>query len=240
MNILSIGNSFSVDATRYLHEIAKADGVNIETVNFAIGGCPLDLHYRNMLSGKDDYGFYFNGYFTGFKLSLDEALLNREWDIVTIQQVSHKSPKYETFQPYLDELIAYIRECAPKAKVLIHQTWAYEEGSERLTQTMGYATPKDMFKDVEAAYNQALKEADLDGLIPSGAAFQELIKAGIGPIHHDPIHASHGIGRYTLGLLWYRYLTGADITNNTFSDFDVEIPAETVVKIKECVMKTKI
>ena len=33
MNILSIGNSFSQDAQRYLHRIAKADGFTLNTFN---------------------------------------------------------------------------------------------------------------------------------------------------------------------------------------------------------------
>ena len=41
MNILSIGNSFSQDAQRYLHDIAKADGVVLSAFNLYIGGCPL-------------------------------------------------------------------------------------------------------------------------------------------------------------------------------------------------------
>ena len=31
MNILSIGNGFSEDAQRYLHEIAESDGFSIDT-----------------------------------------------------------------------------------------------------------------------------------------------------------------------------------------------------------------
>lgn len=240
MNILCIGNSFSVDATRYLHQIARTDGEKINIVNFQIGGCPLDKHYRNMISGKPAYDFYFNGYETGFFMPLEEALLSRKWDVITIQQLSSLAPYYESYQPYLEELVAYIRECAPKTKLLLQQTWAYEEGSQRLTEELGYKKQEDMFKDIEKAYEQAKNDCSIDGIIPSGAAFQELYKAGIGPIHRDTFHASLGIGRYTLGLLWYRYLTGADITNNTFCDFDEEIDAETVKKIKECVMKTKI
>ena len=55
MNILAIGNSFSEDATRYLHNIARADGERINVVNLYIGGCTLDRHYRNMLSGARAY-----------------------------------------------------------------------------------------------------------------------------------------------------------------------------------------
>ncbi len=33
MKILSIGNSFSQDAQRYLHALAKVEGVDLKTVN---------------------------------------------------------------------------------------------------------------------------------------------------------------------------------------------------------------
>ena len=38
MNILTIGNSFSDDATRYLHQIARKDGVDLQVANVSIGG----------------------------------------------------------------------------------------------------------------------------------------------------------------------------------------------------------
>ena len=41
MNVLSIGNSFAVDAHRYLHQIAKADGVELTTV-------ALDIQFLNV------------------------------------------------------------------------------------------------------------------------------------------------------------------------------------------------
>ncbi len=78
MNILSIGNSFSQDAHRYLHRIAKADGYILNTFNLYIGGCPLSLHYRNMLSEERAYMLEMNGESTGFKVSLKDALLNRD------------------------------------------------------------------------------------------------------------------------------------------------------------------
>lgn len=37
MKVLAIGNSFSNDAMRYLHGIAKADGLDMKTVNLFIG-----------------------------------------------------------------------------------------------------------------------------------------------------------------------------------------------------------
>ena len=46
--ILAIGNSFSEDAARYLHQTAKAAGVDTKVVNLFIGGCPLERHWKNI------------------------------------------------------------------------------------------------------------------------------------------------------------------------------------------------
>ena len=175
MNILSIGNSFSQDAQRYLHQIAKSDGVGINAFNLYIGGCPLSLHHKNMITDEKAYTLEMNGESTGFFVSLKEALLNREWDVVTLQQVSSQSPYYETYQPYINELVDYVRQCVPKAKIAIHQTWAYEEASHRLNVELGYKRCVDMFNDIETAYKKAAEEINADFVIPSGELFQKLL-----------------------------------------------------------------
>ncbi len=235
MNILSIGNSFSQDAHRYLHRIAKADGADLKTFNLYIGGCSLYRHYKNMLGDIEDYMLEMNGESTGFKVTVKEALLNREWDVVTIQQVSSQSTDYEKYQPYLNELIAYVKKFAPKAKIVIQQTWAYEEGSAKLTEHMGYSSHKEMFRDLQDAYEKAAKEINADMVIPSGELFQKLIEAGIEKIHRDTYHATYGLGRYALGLLWYSCLTGNDVAGNTFSDFDEEVSEKEIETAKKCV-----
>ena len=109
MNILTVGNSFSEDSGRYLHRIARADKFNLETINLYIGGCSLDSHFRNMMGDKKDYVLTPNGEFSRFYVTLKEALLNREWDYISIQQASLRSPDYKTYQPFLNELVAYFR-----------------------------------------------------------------------------------------------------------------------------------
>ncbi|MBR3705115.1 MAG: DUF4886 domain-containing protein [Oscillospiraceae bacterium] len=237
MNILSIGNSFSQDAQRYLRRIAKADRVDLQTFNLYIGGCSLARHYRNMLSGQKEYLLEMNGENTGFKVSLEEALLNRDWDVVTLQQASPESPQYDTYQPYLSALAEYVRRCVPKAKIVVHQTWAYEQDSYRLNVELGYRRHTEMFADLKAAYEQAAEAIRADGIIPSGEVFQSLLAAGIEKVHRDTFHAHRGIGRYALGLLWYAVLTGRDVMGNTFADFDVEITPQQVETAKRCVME---
>ena len=97
-----------------------------------------------------------------------------------------------------------------------------------------------MFKDIEAAYKKAAKVVSADIIIPSGELFQMLIKEGITHIHRDTFHASYGIGRYALGLLWYRSLTRNSVISNTFADFDEEIEQDNIEIIKKCVENIKI
>ena len=114
MRILAIGNSFSEDACRYIHRLAKADGRHVHTANLYIGGCSLDHHYRNMMGDKQAYTLQFNGESTGFQVSISEALLSGRWDAITIQQASHYSARKETYQPYATQLAEYIRKYAPR------------------------------------------------------------------------------------------------------------------------------
>ena len=219
MEILAIGNSFSADATRYLHQIARADGKTACVANLYISGCPLEKHFRNLMGDTRAYTLYYNGMNTGFSVSIKEALLNRSWDVVTLQQASGRSPKPDSYYPYIDVLADYVRKYAPKAKLIIHQTWAYEQGSAKL-ENAGYADHRDMFADIKKAYAMAADKISADGIIPSGEMFQYLLANGFEKVHRDTYHATHGAGRYALGLLWYRMLFGACVTDNPFCDFD--------------------
>ena len=226
MKVLSIGNSFSQDAQRYLHRIAKKDGSELRTVNLIIGGCSLRTHYLNILSNEADYSFEFNGKNTGIKVSVDQALASDNWDVITLQQVSTSSAKYETYTPYLENLLEYVKKYCPHSKIYIHQTWAYEDGSERLRDIGGYDSADAMFKDIRESYAKAAQTVQADGIIPCGQAMLNATKMGMEKIHRDTFHASFGAGRYLLALTWYKALTGKDITNNDFDDFDEPVSDE--------------
>ena len=225
MKILSIGNSFSCDAHRYLQRIAKKDGVNLKTVNLLIGGCSLRTHYLNVLQDSAAYAFHFNGEETGLKVSISQALASDDWDVVTLQQASQFSPNFDTYAPYLEYLAEYVKKYCPRAKIYLHQTWAYEEGSSRL-KNVGYEHAEDMFEAIEAAYAKAADFIKADGIIPCGKAMFNATKFGVEKIHRDTFHASFGAGRYLLGLTWYKKLLGKDITENAYDEFDEPVTQE--------------
>ena len=236
MKVLAIGNSFSQDAARYLHKIAKVDGTELKIVNLYIGGCSLRTHYINALEDRRDYGMEFDGEGTGFMVSIKDALISDEWDAVTLQQVSNLAPDYETYQPYLGFMNEYIRKYSPKSAIYLHQTWAYENGSERLAY-LKYADHHDMLKSNKKAYIKAAKSIDADGIIPSGEVFADMLDSGIEKVHRDTFHASYGLGRYALGMTWYAKLTGRHIADNEFKETDEPVTDAEILLAKTSVEK---
>ena len=226
MKILSIGNSFSQDAQRYLYRLAKKAGDTFKTVNLDIGGCSLRRHYLNSLEDTADYAFEYNGDYPGLTVSIKQLLISDDWNVITLQQASHLSAHYETYTPYLENLVEYIKKYCPHSKIYMHQTWAYEDGSERLRDVGGYDSADAMFNDIREAYAKAAQAIQADGIIPCGKAMLNATKMGMEKIHRDTFHASLGAGRYLLALVWYKTFTGKDITNDTFDDFDEPVSEE--------------
>ncbi len=202
MKLLSIGNSFSVDAHRYIPRIARDAGLPISLMNLYIGGCSLERHHRNMKSEARAYELHMNGEPAYLSVSIKEALLATDWDVITLQQASHFSNRFETYAPYIGALADYIRALCPGAKLMLHETWAYEDGSERLTDMMGYTRSVDMSNDIRVAYRRAKEAISADGIIPCGTAMAMAAEQDIAPLHRDTFHASLGEGRLLLAATW--------------------------------------
>jgi hypothetical protein len=238
MDVLAIGNSFSQDAMRYLSQIARAQGEQLTAINLYIGGCPLEKHYRHMLSGAP-YSLQCNGSETGFLVTMDEALLSRPWDVITLQQASHFSAKKDSYTPYAHALVKHIRTLCPKAKLYLHETWAYEKESTILKTRYPDMTSEDMYENVVRCYREIEKEAGFDGLIPSGELMHALLENGVPKIHRDGYHLSLGLGRYAAGLLWFRMLTGKSVAENAYNDFDEPVSEEEIALAKKLVDEVK-
>ena len=236
MKILSIGNSFSDDAQRYLRSIAAKEGIEIETLNLCIGGCSLETHASMVKSGKTGYFYHYNGDVECDNLiSLQDGIAMRDWDIVTIQQVSTHSFKAETYYPYIHEVMAYVREKLPNAKIYVHQTWAYEHGCPRSFEVTDGKGAEFMLAGIREAYSRAKKEIGAEAIIPSGELMELLRVNGASKIYRDTFHASMGLGRYAVGLLWFKLFTGSSVLNNSFCELDEPVSDEDLAIARRCV-----
>ncbi len=136
LNVLIIGNSFSVDGTFYLDEIAEAAGVSFNKIAvIQHGGSRLSQHW-NYRNGDENGDPYFSYQCTGQSavnpVNLDYAFERGiEWDYVLIQEWRPDAGSYDdagVWKPYIFELSKYIKEKCPNATVGLQMTWAFELG----------------------------------------------------------------------------------------------------------------
>jgi hypothetical protein len=172
VRLLTIGNSFSQNATKYLDDLAKADGNLLIHQGAVVGGCTLSQHWARVEILDRNPGETKALYSTG--RSLRQMLAAEPWDYVTIQQASMISHNPATHQPWAGKLASLIRELAPSSELLVHQTWAYRCDDPRFTKPSGApgepATREAMYEGLTKAY-EGTAAALGARVLPVGDAF---------------------------------------------------------------------
>lgn len=172
VRLLTVGNSFSQNATKYLDRIAAADGRVLVHHRCVIGGSGPDQHLAKVAAHEKDPADKAGRYGTG--KSLAEELAAEKWDIITVQQASIRSHDPATYRPGMKRLHDYIKTHAPTSEVVIHQTWAYRVDDPRFVKPSGKAgepqTQQAMYDGLSDAYRTIAKELGVRR-IPVGDAF---------------------------------------------------------------------
>lgn len=171
VRLLTVGNSFTRNATRYLPDLVTAAGHELTHKMLSIGGSPLELHASKALAYESDRNDSHALYASGE--SLQQALQSEDWDFVTLQQVSIKSHDLDTYRPFANQLADIVHRYAPRAKLLVHQTWAYRQDDPRFqgpASPQEPATQADMYHGLQAAYRSITTELAARR-IPVGDAF---------------------------------------------------------------------
>lgn len=172
IRLLTIGNSFSRNATHHLGDLAKAGGHELIHRPIIVGGASLEVHAEKARRHAEDPQAKEGRYTDG--ASLAELLQADTWDVVTIQQASIKSHNLATYQPFADQLADLIRRLAPQARLHVHQIWAYRSDDPRFTKPSGQpgepSTRREMHQGLSAAY-RATAERLQAVLLPVGDAF---------------------------------------------------------------------
>lgn len=212
MDVLSIGNSFSEDAQRFLSRMALHAGTRLHSVNLMIGGCPLCKHATLLESGEAAYGYECDGEGSGRQISLPAALKLRRWDVVTFQQVSGLSGEADTYEPYLGQLVAAVRQACPTARLLLQETWAYHPTADHGDFPRYDRDPAIMYARLHEAYADAAQRYGMD-VIPSGTVIRALRQTPPFDrdepcLYRDGFHMALGYGRYAVGAAWLKKLTG--------------------------------
>ena len=232
LEILAIGNSFSVDGLQYVWNIAKSMGISkIALGNLYIGGCSLATHYTNAKNDSAAYTYYFNDSGTwkstdNYKIST--AIASRTWDYVSLQQKSGDSGKESTYNNNLTNLISYVKTKLSannnsNAKLIWHMTWAYQKDSTQSAFADYNKNQTTMYNAiVSAVQNTIATNSNFSIIIPSGTAVQNVRSSYTGDtLTRDGYHMSYGEGRYLLGLMWVKMITGLSVESCTYRPSDV-------------------
>lgn len=210
VRVLSIGNSFSRDAFAYVPFLIEemVPGAEVDFCILYIGGCSLERHYNNLQSGEPAYELDVyrseTGHWTMERgVSLQQGVAREEWDIIVLQQQSAASRYYDTYQPYLDELLRYLKEVRPQATPAWLLTQAYGTGYKPL----GDMPTDEMWARVDASSQRVMEETAVRLLIPAGTAIQNARYTSLdrlgkaGHLVNDGFHLQEGIPALIEGLV---------------------------------------
>jgi hypothetical protein len=145
LNVLFIGNSFSLDTTGYLYDIVKQTGCRICLGVGWISGAKLPAHVSNALSDAQKYTYEENTagswgtkkYNKSLKWRLSWIMKRKKWDVIVLQVYSTDIGYMPAFYPeedqtkpcLLEDMALYCRKKCPRAHIGYNMSWALPEGS---------------------------------------------------------------------------------------------------------------
>ena len=215
LRILAIGNSFSDDGMEHLPAILEDMGIeNVELARLYVGGCTLERHYNFYNNEEAAYLFYHSkageNKWTKAdeKVTMQYALAMGEWDIITLQQASGLSGLYNSYVPYLEQLITIVSKAQPQAELVWHMTWSYSTDSNHGEFPNYDRDQMKMYNAITECVHRMLKDyKTIDKIIPSGTAIQSLRQSEVNnspkDFTRDGYHMDFGAGRYALACTWY-------------------------------------
>ena len=222
IKILSVGNSFSVDAMKnHLYQMFEAAGcTDIRLGILYVGGASIDTHYDNIRLDRAKYDYYENvngEWVITPEYKASDAFALTDWDIVTMQQASPDSGRGISFGN-LGALIDLVRPQIGDAKLYWHMTWAYQQDSDHSAFPNYNKDQMRMYKGiVRATTYKILTNDNFVGYFPVGTTIQNLRTSSLGDtLTADGYHLKDTYGDYAAALTWFCYLTGADAETMTY------------------------
>ncbi|MBO5836698.1 MAG: DUF4886 domain-containing protein [Oscillospiraceae bacterium] len=247
MNVLFISNSTSWYFMDELYGMLAAAGhKEFNLCHLYYSGCSLKQHVDFMKGAEKPYQFKVtnkNGVNITKDMDLETAMGTRNWDYIVTHNnaYSYRSENGETAytetEPYLKELLNFVREKFPLSKYLWTNTWVPNVGYS-LSFKM---TSVDQRKRVQEANDQVSQFVKRDfglDVVPCGKAWSKVrdleilntVPAGLdvekftmftmiinGKISDDSVHDGDiGGGQYLNACVWFEVLTGESCIGNTF------------------------
>lgn len=236
IDVLFIGGSFNYYYVEELYGLAEAAGIPMRVCNLYYSGAGPKQHWTWWKNGESPCQFFNtdgNGRVKTDNVSLEWALAQAEWDVLTMQypsgtvKTATAQEGFDSLDLYSKELSDYLHEQFPDAMQCWGQVWAYQVGYDR----DGYTVPD---RETQLGLHQRHKElaylaaAAYDRtLIPCGEAWEFVrqdgydtlcARLGKGTDHEgDYYHEGDiGGGQYLNACVWFEMITGESCVGNTY------------------------
>ena len=235
LRILAVGNSFSADAVEQnLWELLDAADVPAVVGNVYASGSYLAHHWNRAVGDKAEYRYFKRteeGSVSLESQTLSQGVLDEKWSIISLQQASDLSGMYDTYFPYLPDLMEWIGERSD-AEIVFHQTWAYPANSTHDAFANYGKDQMMMFEAIVDAVSRAADACGIKTVIPVGTAVQNARTSRLGDtLNRDGLHLELTYGRFLAACVWFETLTGLDVRKNPYRP--ASVPEETAVLCRE-------
>lgn len=182
IQLLSIGNSYSQDALAYVPFIMQNMGVDTD-IQIGIlmqSSSSLEMHVDNFEKDAAAYIFFLYDGGSSWKnyghKTIQWALDNCNWDIVTLQQSSQATHSWSNYQPWCNKLIDYVRGYVDyPVKFVWYQPMARPAKSNANISTgdnWSDAEITEHYENTARSSKRILEETICEYVVPVGTAIQ--------------------------------------------------------------------
>lgn len=252
LKILVVGNSFSVDSSEFLYEVATDAGYQVLVGNLNRSSTPLADHWGFAKNDEAVYTYRKNGngnweVLAKKSATMSEALEDEDWDIVLFQQQSYQAGVASTYRhgetSYVAQLADFAREHCSNESVKIgwQMTWSLRKCTERY-YVKRFTGELDLYEKICVAVQTGVEDIGAaDFIIATGTAIQNARSSYLGDtLDRDGKHLSYDLGRY-LAAMSVASACGMDLSGVDKLDTSVSSKSETTLStlhlplLRQCV-----
>lgn len=213
LKVLCLGNSFTLGSLGYAPFFIKKNYDDVDLtigIAFVSGGTlgptydGVENHYQKLVDDSSYIYWKYENNASAWKsvsATPSEMLVDEEWDIITLQQGSNNAPNYDTYQPYLDNIIELLSQKVSKP---IMVGWVTPHADS-------YVLSSGKENDIMECSKRVMDETIIQTIIPYGKAIAnaratDLSQFGdAGNLLYEGKHLQNGIGQIVANyctMLW--------------------------------------
>jgi len=237
LSILCIGNSYTQDALSYVPFVLERvfDRLEIHLYILYKGSCYLENHWNNIESSIPAYNLYLflseNGVWkSSGKKSVQDIMACEMWDLIVLQQESSRSISFGTYQPYLNNIINWLKDQQSHFRTAWLLTPAHADGYGQSKSR----TSEQMWELVAANSKKLLDDGIVDYVAPCGTAVQMARRTSLdalgtyGHLSYDGLHLQEGLPCLLEAYAFSKFLLDQIGIESDINRYDLEVTQEWV------------